>query len=213
MTRSRTGDDMYISPEYNVSHWRNLKLDLDTPDENQWKTAADILKDRIEGRFLKPTQALIDLGESSTTTFGFAILALDFLVIETVQGFRKGYPDHQGKSKELVKDFLVNWRAFQDCVPDEAEREDRALKIFTAGRCALHHTGSTDNLIVRVLLDQMIQFHSDGGIEINRNTFHKELCAEFDRYIEELKNPASRELRANFQKKMDFICNGSDTLA
>lgn len=213
MTRSRTGDDMYISPEYKVSDWRNLNLDPDTPDEDQWKKAADILKDRIEGRFLKPAQALIDLGESSTTTFGFAILALDFLVIETLQGFRKGYTDHQGKSKELVKDFLVNWSAFQDCVPDEAEREDRAVKIFTAGRCALHHTGSTDNLIVRIRLDQMIQFHSDGGIEINRNKFHKELCAEFERYIKELENDASRELRTNFRKKMNFICNGSDTPA
>lgn len=204
---------MYISPEYKVSHWRNLKLDLDTPDENQWKTAADILKDRIEGRFLKPTQALIDLGESSTTTFGFAILALDFLVIETVQGFREGLEDHKKESGGLFNRFLTKWSAFQACVPDETEREDKALKIFTAGRCALHHTGSTDNLIVRIHLDRMIQFHPDGGIEINRNTFHKELCAEFDRYVEELKKPASRVLRANFRKKMNFICNGSDTPA
>lgn len=215
MTRSRTGDGMEISPTYTVGDWRKLKLDPDDPNENQWKIAADILKDRIEGRFLKPAQALIDMAKNEPSLrFGFAILALDFLVIETVQGFREGVLKHaNGRSKELFRDFLVKWSTFKDCVPNEADRAEKAVEIYHAGRCALHHTGSTDNLIVRICLDQMIRFHSDGGIEINRNIFHKELCAEFDRYIEELKNPASRELRANFRKKMNFICNGSDTPA
>lgn len=209
MTRSRTGDGMEISPTYTVRDWRNLKLDPDAPDENQWEQAANILKDRIEGRFLKPAQALIDMAEDDPCLrFGFAILALDFLVIETVQGFRKGCVNHDGESKALFKRFLVLWSAFQKCVPDQAERDTKAERLYKSGRCALHHSGSTDRLIVRRTGDQMLEFGPDGRIELNRTVFHQELSDEFARYIDELKNPASVELRANLKAKMDAICRG-----
>jgi len=146
MTKSRTGDNMEISPNYTVRDWRNLRLDPDVPEENEWEKAAIILKDRIEGRFLMPAQALIDMAESDRRLrFGFAILALDFLAIETVQGFRKGCLSHDGESKSLFKRFLVLWSAFQICVPDQEERDRQAERLYKCGRCALHHSGSTDS--------------------------------------------------------------------
>ncbi|WP_333900052.1 hypothetical protein [Agrobacterium pusense] len=87
----RTGDDIYISPKYKIERWKALNLDTENPNENDWNTAVDVLDDRITERFLKPAKCLIDAQpQGAEQTYGFAILALNFIVIETVQGFRKG---------------------------------------------------------------------------------------------------------------------------
>ncbi|PLU21097.1 hypothetical protein BMJ20_33535 [Sinorhizobium medicae] len=180
----------------------------DNPTEANWLKAADILKDRIEGRFLKPAQALIDAGEDDASTrFGFAILALDFLVIETVQGFREGLTNHDKNSTRLFKNFLLQWDQFQASVAGrgDKEKEDKALELYIQGRCALHHSGTTDKLIVGRRGD-MLKFNGDGTIQVNRTEFHKLLTHEFNRYMAGLRNPTSVDLRANLKNKMDAIC-------
>jgi hypothetical protein len=42
-------------------------------------------------------------------------------------------------------------------------------------------------------------------IIVNRTQFHELLKAEFQAYLDELRDPANAELRRNFRKKMDFI--------
>ncbi|WP_109023398.1 hypothetical protein [Sinorhizobium fredii] len=201
-----TSGKIEISPSYTVQDWLNLGLDSN-PTEANWVMAVDILKDRIEGRFLKPAKALIDVGETDTTTkFGFAILALDFLVIETIQGFREGVVKHKnGKSSELFKNFLTTWTDFQACVPNAAEWDAKAGELYSQGRCALHHSGTTDKILVKRSRDMLV-FQPDGTIQVNRTEFHERLTDEFNRYIAELKIPASVDLRAHMKTKMDAIC-------
>ncbi|PDS70446.1 hypothetical protein [Rhizobium sp. L43] len=91
-TKSRS---LQISPKYTVAFWRGLELDPDNPKQEEWLKAVDVLRDRIQGRFIKPAQTLIDVDKSNhQQTYGFAILALDCLVLETIQGFREGMTNH-----------------------------------------------------------------------------------------------------------------------
>jgi len=195
-----------ISPKYTAQTWQDLNLDPDNPDEVQWQKAGDIIKDRIEGRFLKPADALIKAEEDKTQgTFGFAILALDFLVIETIQGFREGKVNHNGQSKALFKNFLTEWSLFKESVPVEDEREEKAIKLYENGRCALHHSGSTDFLKVGIS-GKALEFSADGLIRISRKLFHQSLSQESSRFIQAIETPGDPVLRRNVRTKMDEIC-------
>jgi hypothetical protein len=90
---------MQISPKYNVSHWTRLDL----REESEWEKAVDILRDRIQGRFLWMTERIVDVEYS-----GFAVLALDSLLIETLQQFKEGVDETPfGKGKPYFKKFLT----------------------------------------------------------------------------------------------------------
>ncbi|MBX4883843.1 hypothetical protein HJA90_09605 [Rhizobium bangladeshense] len=194
-----------ISPKFRAQDWLNLGLDHN-PTEPGWQKAIDILQDRINGRFLEPAKELIAAqANKKLPTFGFAILALDFLVIETVEGFREGLPNHNGHSKRLFLSFLPKWVEFQSCVPKGSNLTDRARELYERGRCALHHSGTTDKLEVGIS-GNMLEFRADGSIRVNRNEFHRCLEEEFKRYISDLRNPASGQLRANLKSKLDAIC-------
>ncbi|AVA22789.1 hypothetical protein [Rhizobium sp. NXC24] len=195
-----------ISPNYTAQNWQDLNLDPDNADEAQWQKAGEIIKDRIEGRFLKPADALIEAEADKTQgTFGFAILALDFLVIETVQGFREGRINHTGQSETLFKNFLKEWSLFKESVSVEAEQEDKARKLYLSGRCALHHSGSTDFLKVGIS-GTALEFSADGLIRINRTLFHQSLSQEFTSFIEAIETPGDPILRRNVKTKMNEIC-------
>ena len=72
---------MFISPHYTSYDWK--KLTFSTEDE--WQRGINIFEDRIRGRFLKPISYI-----EGYTYAGFAVLALDCLLIETLQQFREG---------------------------------------------------------------------------------------------------------------------------
>lgn len=206
MSDSKLVDDFEIAPGYNVKLWRSLTLDEADHSAEDWGTAIAILEKRIRSRFIDPAQLLIESEKESTRgTNGFAILAIDFLLIETIQGFKKGETSHQGQSKKLFKSFLKGWDEFTACIPNGRDSDKLATTVFDQGRCALHHTGSTDRIIVR-RSGKMLVFHEDGRIEINRTQFHRALSKTFDEYLKELRAPANITERKNLKKKMDHIC-------
>lgn len=172
-----------------------------------WQKALTILDARIRSRFIEPGQLLIN-SENGTGrgTNGFAVLAIDFLLIETIQGFRSGLTNHNGQSKALFKTFLTAWPAFTSCVPAGKSAESLAVDVYEQGRCALHHTGSTDRIVVRKS-GKVFVFHDDGRIEINRSLLHEELTRAFGNYLEELNVHSNVRLRKNFRTKMEHICS------
>lgn len=196
-----------IAPGVRVKDWSGLILDdvkFDTPD---WQKAFAIFDARYRSRFIEPAQLLIDSeDDKSRGTSGFAVLAIDFMLIETIQGFKSGYTNHTGKSKDLFKAFLSEWPAFIACVPHNKSNNDLAVNVYEQGRCALHHTGSTDRLVVG-RKGELFVFHQDGRIEINRSGLHSELTKEFNSYLEDLKSAPNGKLRKNFKVKMTHICS------
>lgn len=187
MEQSKVASNFEIAPDYKVTDWQILSLDADKPVTQDWDKAISILDRRIRSRFIEPAQFLIDSeNEQERGKNGFAILAIDFLLIEAIQGFRGGEEEHKGKSEKLFKEFLTTLPAFIACVPEEKEAEDMAKAVYIQGRCSLHHSGSTDRIIVNRSGKNAFVFHEDGRIEINRSLLHKELTAAFDNYLAEL---------------------------
>lgn len=200
------GRSLQISPKYTVDFWRGLDLNPDAPKQADWEKAIDVLRDRIEGRFLKPAQTLIDAEkDNKRPTFGFAILALDCLVLETIQAFRDGVTDHMGRSGALFVAFLATWQPFVSCLGGSTDAAKKASEFYKQGRCALHHSGSTDKLTVGIS-GPMMRFEDDRRIAVNRTVFHTELEAEFQRYLGVLRNPEAIVPRRNFVAKMNPIC-------
>ena len=70
---------MRISPRYTSTDWKQITFEKN----EHWHLAVDIFKDRIRERFLDP----IDRIEKCQYA-GFAVLALDCLLIEMLQQFR-----------------------------------------------------------------------------------------------------------------------------
>lgn len=196
-----------IAPGHRVREWSGLTLNDADSGTMDWQKALIILDARIRSRFIEPAQLLID-SENGTSrgTNGFAVLAIDFLLIETIQGFRSGHTSHNGQSKALFKAFLTAWPAFTSCVPAGKSAENLAVDVYEQGRCALHHTGSTDRIVVRKS-GKMFVFHDDGRIEINRSRLHQELSKAFDSYLADLKALPNVDLRKNFRTKMNHICS------
>lgn len=207
-------DDFEIAPSYGAKDWKGLALDDQDSTSADWATAISILDGRIRSRFIDPAQLLIDSENGKGRgTNGFAVLAIDFLLIETIQGFFEGLISHKRKSAKLFNGFLSTWPAFIACVPQVQDANEQAKiteklanRVFEQGRCALHHTGSTDRIIVRKSGDRMFVFHDDGRIEINRSLLHQELTKAFDDYLDALRDPAKAVLRKKFRQKMDHIC-------
>jgi hypothetical protein len=207
VTTSTLPDDLEIAPEYTVGCWRSLKLNPNEPAAADWKTAVAIFDARIRCRFLDPVDELMRTEKCrSRQTFGFAILAIDFLVIETLQGFREGEIDHNGKSKRLIKSFLKQWDAFKNCLPEDADPDTLAKRIYKGYRCALHHSGATDGALRVGISGPVFAFENAHKVKINRTCLHMNLKREFEAYLGDLCAPDKSELRGMFLRKMNAIC-------
>ena len=73
-----------ISPKYASRDWRAL----DPNASKDWSKAADMIKDRLAGRFLGFATKLMRFKHS-----GFIVLVIDSLLAETMQQFEDGCSD------------------------------------------------------------------------------------------------------------------------
>jgi hypothetical protein len=71
---------MKLSPKYSLDDWN--RAFEGAPD---WEKAIDIVEDRIQGRFIRWIDPML-----RQEFAGFAIVALDCLLLETLHGFRAG---------------------------------------------------------------------------------------------------------------------------
>jgi hypothetical protein len=205
-TDSASPDAMEIAPDYTVRHWK--ALDLNSGDATQWATAIRIFETRIRRRFIEPVDVLIahEIGQDRGT-FGFAILAIDCLLVETLQGFRDGVVNHAGHSKAVVRKFLSSkWKRFFDDGDTDGSKSD---SFYKRCRCGIHHSGQTSGDFRVWRSGAMITFDDD-RVTVNRTAFHEALKHEFDAYLAELADTSQTGLRANFKKKMDAICGIPD---
>jgi hypothetical protein len=191
---------MQIAPGVQAAEWQALKLDDHaSPD---WATAVQILEGRIHERYIEPIDHLIAAEETRPPTerrFGFTVLAVDCLLIETLGAFLDGLEDTNGKSKATFCRFLTTRPLFAgDFTEDLAER------FYKEFRCGILHQAEIGGDSKVWSVGPLIR--DDGGkLIVNRNQLHERLKAEFQHYLAELRNPANVDLRAKFRAKMDFI--------
>jgi hypothetical protein len=194
-------DDMEIAPGYTIGCWK--QLDLATETSRDWGTAIEIFEARIRRRILDPVDLLIaHEAKKPRGTFGFAIMAIDCLVIETLQRFIEGRIE-SGENGRLFKAFLS--KRLAEHFNDGVDRNSKAHRFYQRCRCALHHSGQTDGELRLRRTGPMIQFTEKNRIVVNRTAFHETIKCEFHWYIGQLAI-GNDPLRENFRKKMDEIC-------
>jgi len=202
--------EMRIAPcrdrHWTVRDW--LAIDFST--EDGWQRAIDIFEDRIQGRFLNMVDAI-----KGKRYAGFAVLALDCLLVETLQQFRMGVPDSDRESRAYFVSFLTE-TSFSLHFGEDKSKGSLADMFYDQIRCGILHQAETkqSSRVVTTGSVPVVQQAADGkGIIVNRRKFHIQLVQEFDDYVNRLRNPRTsedRDLREKFQDKMDFICRVSE---
>ena len=188
-------DALRISPRYTSLDWQCL----DSGNPKDWSKAAEIVKDRLDGRFLRfATECLKQIDS------GFVVLAIDCLIVETIQQFKEGVTDEKVKSGAIFKRFLEG-TYFQ---PDF---DVQAREAFYGDiRCGLLHQAEAKRMwLIRRKQKSLLQeiVSSEGGYIIDVLRFHAALLRSFNEYLKDLTEPANSALRSNLWKKMNHICN------
>lgn len=191
-------EPLRISPHYTVSHWQAL----DFSREEDWQKGVNILEDRMRGRFLEPICRM-----ERYTYAGFAVLALDCLLIETLQQFREGVAETPpGESPTFFVRFLTE-TSFGGYFSKETAR-----MFYEQIRCGILHQAEVKGTS-RILITEdvpLVKYTDDSqGLVINRKRFHAQLQQEFEAYVARVRDPSNQELREKFKEKMNYICRAS----
>jgi hypothetical protein len=190
-----------IAPGIDAAKWRGLQLD--DPDNNDWATAVDIFEARLQERYIEPADFLIASETNQPPfkrRFGFTILAIDCLLVETLEAFIEGLEDTDGKSKQTFRTFLRT----RDQFAAEFTSDDLANKFYKQFRCGILHQAETGGDSKVWSVGPLLRTEGSAMI-VNRNKFHECVKGEFQKYLSELRDPKNADLRKNFRKKMDFI--------
>jgi hypothetical protein len=150
-----------------------LNLDLSDYTSGNWNTAFEIMSKRLNERFIEPADKLIELEDEVSPKdkkYGFAILALDCLLCETIQAFYIGIGDSTGQSKALFKEFLELRVEFKDYFKTEQEREN----FYKNFRCGILHQAQTSKDTKVWSVGSLIS-ESGKFIIVNRQEFHKKV--------------------------------------
>jgi len=192
---------MKIAPGVDSSEWQSLKLD--DPNSPDWNTAISILRERIYGRYFDPVDLLILADQQKPADkrrFGFAVIAIDCLLIETIGAFIDGLETTDGKSKVTFCKFLTTRPRFKATFT-----QDLAKQFYGEFRCGILHQAEVGGASKVWSVGDLVRQNGDRLI-VNRSELHARLKADFDDYLAELAQPSNIDLRRNFRKKMDFIC-------
>ena len=184
---------MYISPRFTVSDWRALDLNKNS----DWCKAVRILEDRLNARFFDAVEA-IDHQDFS----GFAVLALDCLLIETLQQFKEGVDETpRRKGEEYFVDFLT-------AAPFSAYfTKADASTFYDHFRCGILHQAEIKASSKVWRVGPLSAPTPDAtGLIINRKRFHSVLRKAFASYLVALRNRTDATLCRNFVQKMGYIC-------
>lgn len=187
-------DALRISPRYTSLDWQAL----DSRNPKDWSKAADVLRDRLDGRFLGFASSCLRARHS-----GFVVLAIDCLLVETIQQFKDGVTNGNRRSEEMVKRFLEGSRFQPDFDAD-------ARKAFYQDiRCGLLHQAEAKRMwLIRRSQPALLHTVPEGqGYIVDVERFHAALKGSLDDYLNLLSKPTESLLRSHLWKKMDQICN------
>lgn len=178
-------------------------LNLANYSNQDWDCAFDFLDRRLTERYLEPIEVLQNEEKDKSPIdkkFGFTILAIDCLLIETIQSFYQGVTDSTGHSKKLFKNFLRNRESFIPHFQNDSDAED----FYRNFRCGILHQAQTFKNTKVWVVGELISKNGN-TVTVNRDLFHEAVKTEKDIYINSLYKRIDLKLLKNFKKKMDFI--------
>jgi hypothetical protein len=192
---------MDIAPGVSANTWWGLKLGPD--NRADWRKARSILRARINERYIVPCDRLINAEVRKAPgkrRYGFAVMALDCLLIETMGAFLDGLTDTTGHSRRVFCKFLRATAPFANAFA----KPRLAEKFYDQFRCGILHQAEVKGEGRVWSIGPIVDVDGE-RITVNRNAFHAALKAAFSNYLSELSDPANASLRENFKRKMDFI--------
>ncbi len=212
---------MKISPRFTAEDWKAI----DFAKEAAWPRAIEIFKDRIDGRFLTPIRMILCYPWS-----GFAVLALDSLLVETLQQFwegairtpsekKKGCECEQCECRRLrSQDYFVAFLSSGALFPSGFTKASAELFYKKVRSGILHQAQVTGTSRVRraenvPLVRTNIEPQGQGkarGITVNPIKFHRGIEKAFEQYTTLLLDATQGERRARFRAKMDAIATEKD---
>jgi hypothetical protein len=178
-----------LSPRYTEQHWKEA---FDGCED--WDAAINIVEDRIKGRWLDAAEYLLDEPHS-----GFAIIALDCIVLESLWGFMNGKAVPHGKEKQVYQEILTG-KAFGL----SAELSEKFRDLVRNG---IMHDAETRNrwLIEKTVpRDTIAQQGKNGDYVLNRTKFHGSLTVAFDVWVGKLRK-GDAALRGKMRDRMNGI--------
>lgn len=192
---------MKISLRFTSDDW----LRLDPTKDEDWARALEIFRDRLEGRFLRPMRAMV--GDPWS---GFAILALDSLLIETPQQFWEGKPRTPFKvsakgCKQLQSEAY--FRAFlRGPLYAGGFSRQMAGLFYRTVRCGILHQAEAEGSSRVRRRGTIVALRPDRrGIDIHPVKLHQELERAVERYLAILADKTETLRRQNFWNKMNYI--------
>jgi hypothetical protein len=186
-----------IAGEFKATEWPTDRNRLEAGDDEAWKLAVEILRKRLCGRYLDQSRALLDRSYS-----GFAVLAIDCAVVETLEQFRRGAKETPRRmGLQFFKTFLTKTRFGNHFT------EATAQLFYETVRCGILHQAETtaDSIVKKKSATFVVKQSTTGnGITINARRFHEELEAALADYVSALL-AGDVGLRTSFITKMNFI--------
>jgi hypothetical protein len=181
-----------------------LSLNLDKAKvSNDWDIAFNYFEKRISERFIEPINKLIEAEDNLKPfekKFGFSVLALDCLLVETIQSFYEGKTNSSSESKKIFKRFLRQREGFKEHFITDKLATDFYYKF----RCGILHQAQTSSDTKIWTIGKLISINGNYLI-VNRVLFHEKIITVFDNYLKELRTKKNIALMENFKKKMDYI--------
>ncbi len=195
-------ESLRIAPKGNGKHWTvDDYRELDFSKEFSWQTAIKIFEDRINGRFIEIIDRIQEMEYA-----GFTVMALNCLLIETLQQFYHGVREtpHR-KVKEYFCEFLTTTsfgRYF--------DRKQAEIFYSDVRNGILHQAETKKSTKIWIRQDAPLVGWTDDrkGVAIHRKKCSAQLVHEFELYVRRLRQKSSEsfELRKHFKTKMNGIC-------
>lgn len=202
-------DLAYIKP-YTVADWRKALQAIENGEESGWRAAAAIFHGRIYGRYLIPIEMIQNVEGA-----GFAVMALDCLLLETLVAFKKGVLEAQdfGQEAKVFKNILMtDLFNFTD---------DQAYSFLQNIRNGILHGAETRNW-TKIRTDGELVVGGDNvddSFTINRKAFHLKMLAYYNDYREVVESGKKKSnfedpkaLRKTFLQKMNYIADPAYSL-
>lgn len=191
----REGNSM-ISRTWRVEDYLKLNLSIDSSDDD-WNAAIDFLKERFTERYF----GVIDKLKNDPDSNGFAIMALNCLLIDAFYQFENGL-EETNQNKRCYTAFLRKY------MRHIFENDEQASLFYQHIRCGILHSAQTKyGSELTFGKSYVVDFFNCGtNIRVDVIHFSEELYNYFQNYINRLENRNEEITRENFLKKMQFIC-------
>lgn len=197
--------------ELRIREWNEIRgaLRSDLYDE-KWRRVIDAFYRRFDERFLGPAQAILDRDEGKIAEgSGFAVLALDCLLLESLYGYRMGRHTNVGATSSAFERILL-----EEPFRKEFESKGRAAAFARAVRNGILHDGETRDgwIVAQALRDGLPMLEErDRMTVIYREVFHEGVKAYLTAYFASLKEEGSlaTALRENFRCRVNELCDDS----